>query len=48
MKDIADFSLPDLAVDSEIKLKHPDQKRKVNLYEAVNNALDIALDSDPK
>ncbi len=48
MKDLADFDLPELPVDREVALKHPNNTRKLNLYEAVNNALDLALASDPK
>jgi 2-oxoisovalerate dehydrogenase E1 component beta subunit len=30
-----------------LKLKNPNKKRKMNMYQAINNALDIALDTDP-
>lgn len=30
-----------------ITLKNPEQKKKMNMYQAINNALDIAMEKDP-
>jgi len=30
-----------------LKLKYPEKKKKMNLFQAINNALDIAMEKDP-